>query len=98
MDLTALISDYSEAFDTLCQERHIKGQQEYGHFTFVGNDVVRMMMEELADTANYCRMQFIKLMMLQHALEGGEELKHEGKAVEIGIESFKGTSETGWGR
>lgn len=91
------VKEISEAFDTLCQERHEKGQKEYGVFTFLSNDVVRMMAEELADTANYCRMQFIKLMLLQTILE--EELSKksdDGETITIGIQSFKGVADRGW--
>lgn len=91
--MTDTIKKYSEAFDKLMEERHAVGAAEYGHFTFLGNDVVRMMMEELADTANYCRMQFIKLMMLQHVME--DTL---GEDSPMGAQAFKGTSEVGWGR
>jgi len=88
-------NEWSQSFDKLCAERDQKGQAEYGTFTFLGNDVVRMMMEELADTANYCRMQFIKLMMLQTYLE--QKLDDAGGAgITIGLGSFKGTGDVGW--
>lgn len=90
---------FSNDFDLLCRERHAEGAKEYGAFTFVENDVVRMMAEELADTANYCRMQFIKLLFLQEMLE--EKLHAEGitgasDEITIGINSFKGTKDVGW--
>lgn len=91
--LAKSIIEYSAAFDKLTQERHEAGAKEYGVVTFLGNDVMRMMMEELADTANYCRMQFIKLMMLQHILE------EDPRVVDTlgeGANGFKGTGETGW--
>jgi hypothetical protein len=93
-ELSTLMSQWSEAFDQLCQERHEAGAAEYGHFTFLGNDVLRMMMEELADTANYCRMQFIKLMMLGAMLEGDERFRQS----DMGAQAFKGVGETGWRR
>lgn len=90
-----MLQEYSEKFDKLCQERHEAGAAEYGQFTFLGNDVVRMMAEELADTANYCRMQFIKLMFLQDALE--EKLAETGMPGEINMGGdFKGVGEVGW--
>lgn len=94
------IEDAAQTFDELCRQRHEKGMLEYGQFTFLENDVVRMMLEELADTTNYCRMQGIKLLLLQTILE--EELEQKlGKgeqkdSITIGIKSFKGTGE-GWG-
>lgn len=102
-ELSQAINEFSERFDILCKERHEAGKAEYGAITFLGNDVVRMMMEELADTANYCRMQFIKLMMLQNMLEQDESVQKlaggDGE-LEIGIgkDSFKGVGETGWNR
>lgn len=92
------IESTARVFDQLCQDRHELGAKEYGQFTFLENDVVRMMLEELADTVNYCRMQGIKLLLLQTMLE--EELDQKlGKGGEeditIGIKSFKGTGE-GW--
>jgi len=94
--LVAAIEEYSLAFDKLTQERHIAGAKEYGVVTFLGNDVIRMMMEELADTANYCRMQFIKLMMLQHMLEADERIA----SGELGKDSngFKGAGDVGWNK
>ena len=92
----------AEAFDELCQERHEKGQFEYGQFTFLENDVVRMMIEELADTVNYCRYQAIKLLLLQEALElhlAGVGLVPDGQTeITLGVQAFKGTGEVGWGK
>jgi hypothetical protein len=84
-------------FDKLCEERHAAGQKEYGEFTFLGNDVIAMMLEELADTANYCRYQYIKLMMLQSMLV--EKIGDQPQAVQnFGIGSFKGAGDVGWER
>lgn len=94
-DITHIIEEASEVFDKLCQTRHETGQKEYGEFTFMGNDVVRMMLEELADTANYCRYQAIKLLILQEMLENKlSEAGHEDE-ITIGIKSFKGAG-AGW--
>lgn len=100
-DFAELLKEYSAAFDKLTQERHEVGAKEYGAFTFLENDVVRMMMEELADTANYCRMQFIKLMLLQHALEeeigqGLHGATNQEDNITIGVKSFKGAGDIGW--
>lgn len=95
------INKFGAMFDQLCIERHEKGARDYGQLTFLGNDVVRMMMEELADTANYCRYQFVKLMFLQDQLETmmSEDptgLLKQGDDLQVGFQSFKGTSDTGW--
>lgn len=94
-ELAEMMNEYSVAFEQLRQTRHEEGAAEYGVFTFLGNDVIRMMAEELADTANYCRMQFIKLMMLNNALVAElEEAQGEAK-IDLGAQAFKGTK-TGW--
>ena len=97
--LSEMMKDASESFDKLCQERHDAGAKEYGVFTFMANDVVRMMAEELADTANYCRMQFIKLMILQKVLEAdldARETADDDGNFTIGVRAFRGAGETGW--
>lgn len=96
-EIEALVVKYSEAYDKLCQERHIAGQKEYGVFTFLGNDVIRMMAEELADTSNYCRMQYIKLMLLNDLLTTDLADKVDGEGeITMGFEAFKGVGEVGW--
>lgn len=92
------INEITQQWDKLCLERHEAGAAEYGLFTFLGNDVIRMMAEELADTANYCRMQFIKIMLLGEYLAGDLDERGITGAVTIGLTSFKGTGETGWSR
>lgn len=99
----AALSDYlnakAEQFESLCRERHEAGEKEYGSLTFLGNDVVRMMLEELADTANYCRMQAIKLLMLQEHLEA-ELATNDGliQGTDLGFNSFQGVKDIGWGK
>lgn len=91
-----LFNEYSITFDKLCQQRYEIGAQEYGPFTFLENDVIRMMAEELVDIANYARMQFVKLMIMQGALVG-EVRKTDSQAVveSFGMNSFKGAKD-GW--
>jgi hypothetical protein len=99
IEFVGRIKELSEGFDTLCQERHEMGQAEYGRLTFLGNDVIRMMLEELADTANYCRYQAVKLMLIQDKLEEqlAETLVEPGQEeITIGIKAFKGTKDVGW--
>lgn len=95
-----LVNSAGASFEQLCVERHEMGQKEYGAFTFLENDVVRMMIEELADTVNYCRYQAVKLMLLQEALEkklAGDDLVGEGEEqITLGVQAFKGVGEVGW--
>jgi hypothetical protein len=98
------LDEKSEEFRQLRQNRHEAGAKEYGTLTFLGNDVVRMMIEELADTANYCEMQAIKLLILQEQIETtvigtaltdgqpGDEIR-----MELGAQAFRGTKD-GWKR
>ena len=97
-EFTERMQELSLAFDQLCQERHLAGQEEYGKLTFLGNDVVRMMIEELADTANYCRYQAVKLLLLQEYLEQElvDELGEGTEEITLGIKAFKGVGEVGW--
>jgi hypothetical protein len=100
-EVAEYLNELSMRFTTLMAERHEAGAEEYGQLTFLGNDVVRMMLEELADVANYCRMQAVKLMVLQDTLE--QEMRERGIStesadIEIGFAAFKGTKDVGWKR
>lgn len=96
MDITELIKQASQDFDKLTQERHQVGQKEYGEFTFLGNDVIRMMQEELADTANYARYHFIKLAIIQGMMLADEESKEVAES--FGIGTFQGVGDVGWNK
>lgn len=95
-----LVNTLGAEFENLCLMRHEEGQDKYGKFTFLGNDVTRMMIEELADTVNYCRYQAVKLLLLQTMLENELEDKGvtgEGKdEITIGVKAFKGVKDVGW--
>lgn len=95
-ELQDYLNDKAKAFDKLCVERHEEGATRYGSTTFLENDVVRMMLEELADTTNYCRMQAIKLMVLQDRLEAQLEEQSMVEGDQLGFKSFKGTKDVGW--
>lgn len=99
IEFTGHLQELSERFDQLCQERHEMGQSEYGKLTFLKNDVVRMMIEELADTANYCRYQAVKLLLMQQLLEEelADTLLEEGQEeITIGVKAFRGVADVGW--
>lgn len=85
------MNEYSEMFDRLCMVRHQGGQEEYGEFTFLDNDLIRMMVEELADTCNYARYQATKLMILQQKLTNALEATGSEEQLEaLGINTFRG--------
>lgn len=96
--MAAAMQEKSDLFDELCKRRWEAGAEEYGPFTFLGNDIIRMMAEEMADIANYNRMQFIKIMLLAEMLEDelADKADPEGN-ITIGVKSFKGTGE-GWNK
>jgi hypothetical protein len=58
----------SNMFDDLCLKRHEGGAEEYGPFAFLKNDMIKMMIEEMCDVANYARYEFIKLVILDKKL------------------------------
>jgi len=84
----AAIALAAQAFEDLCAARHAIGVQEYGQYTFLGNDTLRMAVEEVADLRNYATMTGIKLILIMSALEDTDTLLSE---------PFKGTKD-GWGR
>lgn len=100
-EVAGYLNRKGQEFDQLCVTRHTMGAEEYGATTFLGNDVVRMMLEELADISNYCRMQAVKLLILQERLELEMDKKgfvsEDKQNVELGFQAFKGTKE-GWKR
>lgn len=86
------VNEMFTLFNKLCTDRMETGRSEYGDLAFMANDVVRMMVEELADVANYSAMQAVKLMLMQRRLQ--ESLQPD-QAEEMGAQAFKGTGE-GW--
>lgn len=96
-ELLQMLEKYNELFNEMAQTRHDVGATKYGEFTFLENDVARMLMEELVDASNYCRYLFMKIGILNDYLAGelAEKLPNGEGGVTIGTESFKGTKE-GW--
>jgi hypothetical protein len=83
---------YATWFDDLCAHRAEVGAREYGPMAFMTNDIMRMMIEELADTANYCKLQAVKLLAINNAL-----VDSLGTDSELKDQEFKGTGE-GWNK
>lgn len=68
--LTALrLQEYSNEYDAMTKARHEMGAEKYGPVRFAEVDSLQMAMEEVADLGNYARYTFIKLRMLQDAIE-----------------------------
>lgn len=69
MDLAQLIQQANEEFDRRVQERHDAGAEKYGPFTFFEKNTVEESMQEVLDLANYARYTFIKLWLMNEALD-----------------------------
>lgn len=89
--------DATNIFRDLRTARHTLGERKYGSMTFMENDVFRMLLEELADVANYVDYLAAKLILLQQYLEADPRLQQHIQQgnITIGLQSFKGTKE-GW--
>lgn len=86
VELAEQLAKYSQEFDELTQERHIKGAETYGPVNFMSVDTIRMAMEEVADLSNYARYTYIKLCLLRDALMG--EIP-----TALGVDGFFGVNE-----
>lgn len=80
-------AELSKLFDHLSRERWVAGAEAYGPTAFMKNDVLRMMIEELVDMANYARMQVIKMLYIAELAEN--------QSTSMGADDFRGTGE-GW--
>ena len=65
----AVLNQLAAEFDQLCQERHFTGAREYGPTGFIKNNMFRMIAEEMADIANYCRYEYIKLRLMEGSFD-----------------------------
>jgi hypothetical protein len=100
-DLVKLLAQANDAFDAVVTERHIRGSEKYGPLKFLGVNVVEEAMEELADLANYARYTWVKLYLMNQALDravGDQELALEGfqsarPGMQGGKPSLEGESE-----
>lgn len=81
MDMMDLIQKASEVFDEMLQTRHEAGGEKYGPLKFLEANTVEEAMEELVDLANYARYTYIKLYLMNQALDealGGQEITIPG--------------------
>jgi hypothetical protein len=86
-EVTQLVSEGYQLFDELTAERHLRGQVEYGAYTFLGADknLLEEAMDEIADAGNYLRYLFAKLHILNTVLSGALS----DTEVEIGPSAMK---------
>jgi hypothetical protein len=85
----ALIAEAARQFHMLRQNRQNQGKEEYGEYTFLQTDTIRMMLEELADLMNYAEMSAVRIILAQAAMV--EDVPTEKER------GFVGTKE-GWER
>jgi hypothetical protein len=67
----AVLNLLGQEFDEFCQARHNQGAKEYGPTAFLGNSMFKMIAEEMADIANYCRYEYIKLRLMEGSFDEG---------------------------
>jgi hypothetical protein len=85
------VQELSLLFDSLCQERHLQGESEYGHLTFLENNTIAMLLEELIDAANYARYTFISIVLAAQRA-GVPTDSGAGHNLNLGPKSFTPTS------
>jgi hypothetical protein len=64
-----LLTFLSHEFEVVCAERHDKGAEKYGPAKFLLVDTIEEALQEVADLANYARYTYIRLRLLQEAVE-----------------------------
>ena len=63
------IQEYFREFEEECRKRMAMGAEQYGPTEFLNRNVLQMAMEELCDMANYAKMKYAKLSLLEEALQ-----------------------------
>lgn len=92
MELLELINKASAEFDRLLAERHEEGATKYGPFKFLEANTVEEAMFELVDLSNYARYTYIKLWLMNLALD--KELGEDPIIVGSGFFSGKPSMDT----
>jgi hypothetical protein len=62
------LASLSEQFDVVAAARHAMGATKYGPGKFLSVDTIEEALAEIVDLANYARYTFIKLRLLQDAI------------------------------
>lgn len=64
-----LINTFGSEFWEMVQARHELGEKKYGPGKFLRVDTMEEALQELADLANYACYTFVRIRMLQEALQ-----------------------------
>jgi hypothetical protein len=66
--IEALVLEANQAFEQQTRARHEKGDEEYGHNTFLTAPTIDMALEEIADFCNYMRYTYIQVYVFKKML------------------------------
>jgi hypothetical protein len=64
-----LVQESASEFDELCSHRMKVGEEKYGPSKWITVDTLEEALFELADLANYAKMTFMRIRLLQAQLE-----------------------------
>lgn len=82
-------------FEILCAKRARVGAEEYGQFKYLGNDMYKMIIEELADMANYIRFLYVKIRLHQANLIDLKETEADASSADHPGTAFVGSASDG---
>lgn len=71
-------------FDNMCSDRMAYGKEKYGPGKFLMVDTMQEALYELMDLANYAKMTFIRVRLLQEQLEEMANLSDKDFTQELG--------------
>src|SRR5882724_8456847 len=68
-EFTTQLRDANQAFWDETSTRMQRGEEKYGPLKFLGTDTLEEAMFEVVDLANYTRMTYVKLYLLQQSIQ-----------------------------
>jgi hypothetical protein len=81
--LKQLTTEAAQEFDGLCGDRMKLGEEKYGPAKWLTVDTLEEALFELADLANYAKMTFMRVRLLQAQLESLDETALDDFSKEI---------------
>jgi len=81
--LQTLVDEAGVEFDELCRHRMELGREKYGPGKFLTVDTLEEALFELADLANYAKMTFMRIRLLQAQIEAMDERATQDFTKEI---------------
>ena len=88
-----VIAELEGEFDRLCRERSAMGDRTYGAYNYLDPDVdiLRMLLEEVIDIANYARMIFVRIRVLE-MMGGIHEMDLDRSEQSVGFDPRQSAS------